>query len=315
MNTNLHRHLDLIAQLTDLDGGGSFRVWAFRRVANAVRDAQVKVAPGNMGDLNGAGTSTKEVIVEFLATGTSQRFQELCTRWPAEVLTMTAVHGIGAKTAFQIHQATGIKNLDGLIAAAEKGDGEIAGRWLSAILLARDMKAGRIPLAIARAMANQLVDKLKAVPGVLDAEVCGSIRRGKATCKDADIVVKAEPRDHASIHKAFVELGEILVSGDTKSTIVVDGFSQRMQCDCWTVPPIEWGSSIAYATGSKVHNMQLRALSRRKGMKLNEKGIWRRHDLKRLGGKREQDIYDVLGIPYVEPEDREEAYRPSFSAA
>lgn len=315
MNEVLYKHLDLIAQLTDLDGGGSFRVFAFRRVANAVRDAEFEVTAENMGSIKGAGTSTKEVIAEFLDTGMSQRFDDLCTRWPANVLTMTAVHGIGAKTAFQIHEATGIKNLDELIAAAEKGGGAIAGRWLSAIRLARDMKAGRLPLAIARALANQLVGKLRDVPGVLDVEVCGSIRRGKATCKDADIVVKAEPKDHARIHKTFVEMGEMLVSGETKSTIVAEGYSQKMQCDCWTVSPVEWGSSIAYATGSKIHNMQLRALSRRKGMKLNEKGIWRRHDMKRLGGEHERDIYDVLGIPYVEPQDREAAYRPSFSAA
>jgi DNA polymerase (family X) len=309
VNTELYKHLDLIAQLTDLDGGGSFRVWAFRKVANAVRDADFEVTVENMSGLRGAGKSTQEVIQAFLETGTSPRLEDLCTRWPADVLTMTAVHGIGAKTAFQIYESTGIRNLDDLIAAAEKGGPEIGDRWLSAILLARDMREGRVPLGTAKNIALLITEALREVDGVRAIEVCGSIRRGKPTCKDIDIVVKAEPRDHARIHKAFSEMGKPLVSGETKTTIVAKGFGQAMQCDCWTVVPAEWGASVAYATGSKIHNMQLRALARKKGMKLNEKGIWRRHNMKRLGGEHERDIYDVLGIPYVEPEDREDAYK------
>ena len=305
VNEALFNHLDLISQLTDLDGGGAFRVFAFRRVANAVRDMTELVTPETQ--IKGAGKSLQEVIVDFLTTGTSRRYQDLITRWPADVLTMTAVHGIGAKTAFTIFQSTGIRNLDGLIDAAEKGT--ISERWRSAILLARDMKQGRIVLAVAQAIANNVARQLQELPGVLKAEVCGSIRRKKATCKDADIVVAADPKDHAAIHAAFVQMGETLVSGETKSAIVVETYGKKMQVDCWTIPPEEWGAAVAYATGSKVHNMQLRALAGKKGMKLNEKGIWRRHDMKRLGGEHEQDIYDVLGIPYVEPEDREEAYQ------
>lgn len=310
VNEALYNHLDLIAQLTDLDGGGSFRVFAFRRVANTVRDMVEPVTPATK--IKGAGKSLQEVITDFLATGTSRRYEELITRWPADVLTMTAVHGIGAKTAFGLYQTLGIRNLDELIAAAEKGD--IPDRWQSAIMLARDMQRGRILLAIAQAIANNVARQLREVPGVLNTEVCGSIRRKKATCKDADIVVAADPKDHAAIHAAFVKLGEVLVSGDTKSAIVIDAYGKKMQVDCWTVPPNEWGAAVAYATGSKVHNMQLRALAAKKGMKLNEKGIWRRHDMKRLGGEHETDIYDVLGIPYVEPEDREESYQKRQSA-
>jgi len=333
-NRELSEHLSLISQVTDLIGGGHFRVTAFRNAAEAVRDAAEPVTEANMSKLPRVGKSCKEVIIDFLQTGTSNRLTKLAEENPGVVdgMTMCSVKGIGPKTAMTLVDA-GIPNLDALVTAVESGALDAFPKLLrfkDAILIAKERKAGRLDYDLARAIADFVLAEVQAIPGVTQVEVCGSLRRKKATVKDADFIVKADLKDHPGVHEAFRALGSTFVSGDVKTTIYVEKYGTTFQCDLWTVEPWYFGGAVCYATGSKDHNIKLRMLAKSRRMRIDEKGIFgftdevppsgtkyeAREDglwLKgrivadRLGGENERDLYDVLGIDYVEPEDREKA--------
>lgn len=332
-NQDLSEHLSLIAQLTDIAKGGHFRVVAFQNAATMVRDHREPVTLANVGTLKGMGKSCIEVVKDYLETGTSRRLKELGEKLPGalEAMTMTAVKGIGPKTAMTLKEA-GIKNLNELVKCVENGaldkhPGLV--RFKDAILIARDRKAGRLDYAVAKAIADKVLEQVTSFPGVLEAELCGSLRREKPTIKDCDIVVKAELKDHPGIHAAFSKLGNTFVSGEIKTTIYVTMYGTTLQCDIWTVEPWYFGGAVAYATGSKAHNIKLRALARSRGMRIDERGIFKflesglenetgfegrtdglylkgRKVADRLGGESEKDLYTVLDIPYVEPTAREE---------
>jgi DNA polymerase (family 10) len=306
-NQELYEHLALIAQLTELDGGGRFRVAAFKDASVAVRDLQYKITPEVVDTLPKVGDTLREVICDFIATGTSRRLAALGAKWPVEAMSMTKVKGIGAKTALKLH-ACGIKNFDELIAAAERG--EIDDKIRAAVLLARDFSLGRVQHSIAKAIADQLANQVAQIPGVLEVCVAGSVRRKKPTSKDIDLVAKADVTNHAAILAEYVKLGDMLNTGDVKSAIVVSMYATKIQCDMWMVKPQNWGAALNYATGSKNHNERLRGLAKARGMRINEYGIFRVNDDdslgERLGGESEQDIYRILDIPYVDPDKREE---------
>lgn len=332
-NQELSEHLSLIAQLTDIAKGGHFRVVAFQNAATTVRDHPEPITAANVGTLKGMGKSCIEVVKDYLDTGTSRRLKELGEKLPGalDAMTMTAVKGIGPKTAMSLMEV-GLKNLDDLVKAVEKGaldqhPGLV--RFKDAILIARDRKSGRLDYSIAHSIGVKVLEQVKALPGVLDAEMCGSLRRKRPTIKDCDIVVKANLESHPSIHTEFAKLGSTFVSGEVKTTIYVTMYNTTLQCDLWTVEPWWYGGALAYATGSKAHNIKLRALARSRGMRIDEKGIFKflesglenetgfdgredglylkgRKVADRLGGASETDLYTVLGVPYVEPTEREE---------
>jgi DNA polymerase (family X) len=328
-------HLQLIAHLIDLQEsraakasgqkkGRGFRSQAFARAAKEVRErGDERMLSGGV---VGLGSSTKEVLEQFLATGTSDRMKQLDAELPGVVdaMTMTRVKGVGPVKAVAIMEL-GIPNFEALVAAAQAGtlDPSLE-RFKSAIIHAHEIKSGRIEAMVARPIAEGVLEQVLKFPGVIKAEICGSLRRRMPTIKDCDIVVSALPEHHAGIHEAFKAMGLKFTSGDVKTTIYVERFATTLQCDIWTVEPWWFGAALNYATGSKEHNIHLRAMAKRRGMRIDEKGIFRmlkqvdgRLDAKvdglyqdgekvaeRLGGDLETDIYSVLGIPYVEPKDR-----------
>jgi len=306
-NQGLYEHLALIAQLTELDGGGRFRISAFKDASIAVRDFASEITPENINLLPKIGDTLREVIIDFIRTGTSRRLADLGLRWPVEAMSLTKVKGIGPKTALKFHKL-GFKNFDELVTAAE--DGKLDEKVKTAVLLARDFSLGREPHEMAKSIANAVAEQVRQITGVLEVCVCGSVRRKKATSKDIDLVARAAQEDHAGILSAFGGLGDILNLGDVKSSIVVTMYTAKMQCDLWMVRPENWGSALNYATGSKNHNERLRGLAKSRGMRINEYGIFRVNADEtlgeRLGGESEQDVYRILDIPYTDPDKREE---------
>jgi DNA polymerase (family 10) len=160
-------------------------------------------------------------------------------------------------------------------------------------------------------------------------EICGSIRRHALTCKDIDIIAQVEQKNAALVKRAFEDLGQVLWSGPIKSSIMITDAPQPIQCDLWLVQEWHWGSALNYTTGNKVHNQRLRGMLKSRGMRLNEYGVYLPADgvdldgrkvvygpkeamsdgetvATRIGGTNEEDVYRILGIPFVQPSQRSE---------
>jgi DNA polymerase (family 10) len=164
----------------------------------------------------------------------------------------------------------------------------------------------RILLYQALEIAGRLLAELKKTPGVLRAEIAGSIRRRKETIGDIDLLVSCRPVDRKKIVARFVSLKEcqsVLAKGETKASILVKDYNR--QADLRIVNDNEWGSALLYFTGSKEHTIRLRTLAKERGLKLNEYGVFRAKDEKYIVGKTEEEIYKLLGFAWVPPEMRE----------
>lgn len=310
-NRKVAHHLILVSMGLALDGPNHFKIIAFENAAQSVMLAEQDVSTvANLKSLGGIGDSTADVIREFCKRGTSTRYEDLATRHPMDALTMIVVDGIGPKGAVKLYKE-GIKNFDQLVAAAREG--KLSEKMKDAVIFAVGKE--RVPHEEAKGLAQALIDQLRAKTKLTRFEPAGSLRRKTSDSKDVDIVSctnlhpewthAVEERDAAL--DVFSKLGQFIQRGENRASIRFSHAGRTMQADLWIVPFESWGSALNYATGSKNHNVHLRMLAGQKGMTVNEYGIYKLDGDKageRLGGNDEHDLYRLLGIPYVEPEER-----------
>lgn len=310
-NDEVARHLILISMGIALDGGGHFKIVAFENAATAVilADKDVSTVP-NLKSLGGIGDSTAEVIREFCERGTSTRYTELASKHPMEALTMTVADGIGPKGAVKLYNE-GIKNFDQLVTAAHEG--KLSDKMRDAVLFA--VQKVRVPHEEAKALAQALIEKLKAHTKLTRFEPAGSLRRRTADSKDIDIVACTDSQEDTDRALDYFTrtfgpdkvADQFISRGENRASIRYTHAGRTMQADLWVVPTESWGSALNYATGSKNHNVHLRMLAGKAGMTVNEYGIYKLDGDKageRVGGEDEHDLYRLLGIPYVEPYER-----------
>ncbi len=302
-NKKVAEHLLLIAYGLGLskDPKDKFKVRAFEDAAEAVMVHPVDISTiANPKSIGRVGDSTAEVIKEFCKRGTSTRYEELAKVQPVEAFTMCVVDGVGPKGAMKLH-AQGFKNFDALVAAAREG--KLDKKMTDAVLFA--VGKTRVPHAEAKSLAQAVVAVLSERTPVKQFEVCGSIRRKAVDSKDVDIVGAVDSKtDRAACLAEFVKLGTMIKSGDDRAAIRFEHNGRTMQVDLWLVPVESFGAALNYATGSKNHNIELRAMASKRGMLINEFGIFEVATNTKLGGADEHDVYRLLGIPYVEPHER-----------
>jgi DNA polymerase (family X) len=335
------KHLERISILKALNGDNSFSVSAYKSAAYTIETKNVALTRQALSQVHGLNKIV-DVILEFVEQGTSSRYSELVKIVPAGLLDIVeAVHGVGPSKAKKLH-AEGITTLQQLIDEAEQG--KLDPKLAKNVLLARDMKAGRIPIQDVVPLAARVINALQ--PVATAVEICGSFRRQRATVKDLDVALRVKGRrnqikqilandlpetvrNKRGIPKSLTtKIGRALQSdlafgaataalkqdgllvdvgsqGDVKAGLVVAHGGITLRCDLWVFAEDWWGSgALNYATGSKEHNEKLRGMAVGMGMKVNEYGIFNRKTGKRLGGKKETDLYDLLGIDFVEPEKR-----------
>jgi DNA polymerase (family 10) len=221
------------------------------------------------------------------------------------------VPGLGPKTAGLLYEKFLVKNIDELekLASGHKLAGlpGIKEKTEDNILKGIGMlKRGRErqPLGKVLPIANNILEHLKKNAPVAKIDIAGSLRRWKDTIKDIDLLATSDNPE--KVMNAFVHLPkvkEILMHGPTKSSVII---SENLQVDLRVVEKESYGAALAYFTGSKEHNIRLREIAIKKGLKLNEYGLFREKDNKRLGGEKETDVYTILGLPYIPPELRED---------
>jgi DNA polymerase (family 10) len=174
--------------------------------------------------------------------------------------------------------------------------------------------AQRRPLGVVLPVADELVALLREIPGVRELEVAGSLRRRKDTIGDIDILVTTS-KSADRVMEAFIgapQVAQVLSHGPTRSSVVL---AVGLQADLRVVEPIAYGAALQYFTGSKDHNVAVRERAVRKGLKLNEYGVWRVKDEHRVASKTEEDVYRAVGLPWIPPELREDEGEIEAAAA
>lgn len=313
-NREIAKIFDEIAGLLELKGDNPFRIRAYRRAAlnlEALTKNIEEISHEEIIDIPGIGQDLAGKIEEYMKTGSIQAYEHLKKKIPSGLSALLSVPGLGPKTSRLLYEKLKIKNLDELekLALEHKLSGlpGIKEKTEDNILKGIDMlKRGRErqPLGRVLPVANHILEYLKKKAPVADIDIAGSLRRWKDTIKDIDILATSgNPGKVMSAFVQFPDTKEILMQGTTKSSIILDN---NLQVDLRVVEKESYGAALAYFTGSREHNIRLREMAVRKGLKLNEYGIFREKDNRRMGGAEEQDVYTVLGLPYIPPELRED---------
>jgi DNA polymerase (family X) len=299
------------AELLAITGGDPFRVRNYEKAAKAVagHPADVTAMPENaLTSIPGVGKSIAAKIIEFKRTGTIKAVEEQRAKVPPGVRELTGVPGLGPKRAMQLSRELGIATISDLEAAVSEGRlRNIAGFGpKSEERIARGlavMTRDRVLLNVALSTAAEIVSALKASTG--QVEYAGSLRRWRETIGDVDILATAEDDAHAErIMAALRDLSdEIVVSGPTKTSIRADN-GTGLQVDLRVVRPECYGAALQYFTGSQAHNVAVRQVAIRAGLKLSEYGLFRGDEL--IASATEDDVYAALGMDWVPPPMRED---------
>ena len=331
-NRDLARIFSDIADLLDIKGENRFRVLSYRRAAETIdnlpEEMAAVVAQGrDPSEFPGIGEAISKKILEALQTGKVTFLENLKQELPASLLQLLEVRGVGPKAVKAVYEKLGVTTLDQLQAAAEADRlSQLPGfgkRSQEKILEAiRDLRShsGRFKLSEALATADQLTAYLSQVPGIGRMVPAGSLRRWRETVGDLDILITcADPGPVMERFVAYPAVREVVGKGDTKSTVIL---ASGMQVDVRVVPEESFGSALCYFTGSKDHNVALREMAKKEGLKLSEYGLFRPstssaragsgrgepvepRDEALVAGRTEEEVYQALGLPYIPPELRE----------
>jgi len=320
-NAEIARLFAEIAQLLEIKGENVFRVRAYERAAQNLESLAEDVAGvatrGELSSIPGIGKGLAAHLTEYLETGRIAELDTLRAELPRGLLEVLAVRGVGPKTAMLLHEHLGIDSVEKLEQAVASGDilrvPGIRAKTRENILAGlRTLRAGqeRLPLGLALARAEEILEALRATGEVTAIEVAGSARRRRDTVGDLDILVAC--RDPKRVIDRFVGLPgvhTVLAHGDTKASIEcrADARAAPLQVDLRVVAPEAYGAALQYFTGSKDHNVRLREIAQKQGLKISEYGVFSERTGKRVGGATEAQVYEAVGLPWIPPELRENA--------
>ena len=312
-NLEIARVLREIADLLELKGENPFKIRAYRGGADTVAAEPERVAPldeAGLRALPGVGKDLAQRIRELVTTGRCGLHDELLTEFPAGVLEMLSLQGMGPKTVALLYKELAIASLDALAASARRGQLRaikgMGAKKEAQILIAIEQqqeRRGRRLLADVHDIAAAVIAWLhEQVPGI-DLLPVGSLRRGAETCGDLDILAVGGGPEVMAAFVAYPRVERVLARGATKVSILVAG---GLQVDLRLVPEASRGAAMQYFTGSKAHNIALRDRALSRGLTLNEYGLTQLDGGAVVAGRTEEEIYEALGLAWVAPELRED---------
>src|SRR4030043_1456574 len=307
---------DLFAKMADIlefKNENPFKISAYRKASRVLgdltQDIQEIAESGGLKKVPGIGEGMAQKIEEYLKTGKISKYEEVKKGVSDELIAMMEIPGMGPKTLAMIHQEKKISNLSGLEKAIENGSlidlpgmGEKKAKNIKRGIELLKASKGRMNLGIAFPLAKRIVEALREKTGSRKIEWAGSLRRMRENIGDIDILATG-PNHQKIVHAfpALPEVKEVLASGETKASAIVEGGGQ---IDIRVVEEDSYGAALQYFTGSKGHNIHLRGIAKAKGIKINEYGVFK--GKKKIAGKEEKDVYRVLGMDWIEPELRED---------
>lgn len=313
-NAEIAKALDQLADLYELDGADFYRLNAYRKAAETVRNSTVSVEELSLEDrateIPGIGDALQEKIKALIDTGEIPVLAKLVKRWPVGLVEVMRLPGVGAKTAAKLYTELGVSSLDELHSVAEHHVlSELPGfgakseeNILKALEKRPDGLSGRILLSKALETAEDILDAIRAIDSCESASTAGSLRRMADTCHDVDLVASStETGELIKAVSKLPQLAEVIESGkagitfSTHTGVEVDLRVGETGC---------FGNLLQHFTGSKAHNIALREIAVERGLHLSEYGI------KEVSGKlrrcrTETEVYSALGFDYIEPELRE----------
>jgi DNA polymerase (family 10) len=316
------RILREVAGLLQLQGESIYKVRAYEKAADTLAQVQGELRPlvdaGKLEELPGFGKALVAKVSELVQTGSLAYHADLAAQFPLSLLEVVQVPGVGPKRAGLLFKAIGVKDLQSLEAAARagrirgiKGFGEKTEASILEGLAQLSSRASRTPLAKARPLAEAMLEQVRAVPGVVRAEIAGSARRFSETVGDLDLITSIAPgADPLPVMEAFTRMPRVMRvigTGPTKTSVELDG---GLQLDLRVVGDDDFGTALHHFTGSKAHHVTLRALAQKRGLTISEWGLLRVDEAGRTGEKLripdEPALYAALGMAFVPPELRED---------
>jgi DNA polymerase (family 10) len=325
-NATIAALFDELADLYELDGAVVHRVLAYRNAAKTVREAPRSVAAltreGKVTDLPGIGRTLEEKIVALLDTGSIPASEKLRAKFPAGLVDMTRLPGLGPKRARKLFDELGIDSLDALRAAAEseqlrnvKGFGP---KFEESVLAAfasgaADTPRPRTLLHKALPVGEAIVDALRAHPAADRVELAGSVRRLVDSVKDLDVIATAT--DPPALLAALGDIDLVETTSGTDNNTARARTHTGLQIDLRVVEPDQFGNVLQHLTGSKSHNMALREMVVRRGLHVSEYGVLDDATGETHRCATEEEVYALLGLPWIPPELREDRGELRFKTA
>ena len=311
-NKEISEILQEVADLLDLSGESSFRVRSYRNAARTISGMPQSIASGNnqsLSDLPGIGQSMASKVREIVRTGQLEQLSRLRQKLPPGLIQIMKLEKLGPRRTRLLYDKLKIHTLDELKEAAQSGKLEklkgFGKKSAEHILLeieqfAQKGGSNRIKLSEAAEIIPPLLEYLRQL--IPDITVAGSYRRGKDTIGDIDLVGSCSKTTAAMNH--FVEyenVQRVVSKGKTRASVKL---RSGIQADLRIIKESSFGAALLYFTGSQPHTVALRKIAREKGYKLNEYGIY--HEKTLLASQTEKQVYETLGLIYIEPELRED---------
>jgi DNA polymerase (family 10) len=314
-NAEVARLFREVADLLELQGENPFRIRAYQGAARTVEELPQPIEElahrggrKSLAELPGIGEDLAEKIEEIVDTGALRALRQLERKVPKGLATLMHVRGLGPKRARALYDALGVHTLAQLERACRAGKvrglRSFGARTEANLLRELEAHGGEQPRVlrpVAAQYGEALLRYLRAVDGVKQAEIAGSYRRCQDTVGDLDILVTC--RRGTPVVRRFVaypEVQEVLEEGPTRSSV-------RLRCglqvDLRVLAEASYGAGLYYFTGSKAHNIAVRRIAQRKGLRINEYGVWRAS--RRVAGRTEEEVFEAVGLPWIPPELRE----------
>lgn len=314
-NTAIAKVFYDIGDLLELKGENPFKIRAYQRAARAIehlpKEIEIMLREGqDLKDIPGVGEAIAKKIGDLLTTGKLEYYEKLRAEFPPGISTLMEIPGVGPKTAMKLTQELRINSVEELERAIR--DGQVAGLFRMGEKTAENIlhqiealrrKDQRIPIGEALPVVDEILEGLRAIPGVRNLTPAGSLRRFQETVGDIDLMGTADnPKQVIDAFTHLPQVAQVLGQGETKASVIVAG---GLQVDLRMVEHERYGSLLQYFTGSKQHNIALRERFRRQGLKLSEYGITDLATGKEETFATEEAFYQRLGLQYIPPEIRD----------
>ncbi|HLY97282.1 MAG TPA: helix-hairpin-helix domain-containing protein, partial [Sideroxyarcus sp.] len=313
-NADITAIFEEIANLLEIESANPFRIRAYRNAARILgdlpQDARVLVERGeDLTRLPGIGNDLAAKVNEIVSSGHCSLLDRLRRKTPPAVTELLKIPGLGPKRVKALYHDLDVQTVEQLHRAARDGRiralsgfGEKTEQNILQALEAHASQSQRFKLATAAQYAGALQTFLQGIPGVQQVIVAGSFRRMRETVGDLDILVTAAA-DSPVMQRfaAYDEVAEVLSAGETRASILL---KCGLQVDLRVVAQQSYGAALHYFTGSKAHNIAVRRIAQRLGLKINEYGVFR--GTRRIAGDSEESVYRAVGLPYIPPELRED---------
>jgi len=304
-----------ISEMLEVLGENVFRVRAYQRAAEVIRGLGEDLEEMHARDdkaienIPGVGKDLHDKIVEILDTGECEMHARLLKKLGPGILDILRVRGIGPKKVKLFMEQLDIRSLPQLRAAAESGAlatlpgmGEKSQAGIVEAMNQMTHLQSRIPYAKALKRAEDYLKFLKGCKALEQVAYAGSLRRKRETIGDIDILSTGkDPAEMMKFFLSYPKIKQVLAAGETKSSIVTE---DDMQVDFRVVEPESFGAALFYFTGPKHFNIHVRTLALKRGWKVNEYGLY--DGEKKIAGRTEEEMFEKLGLPYLEPDKRED---------